>query len=185
MKKLGQKKNKARRKITKLKWAGLGQRIYGIKFIVGVRVRLYIWPWFFQQPKQNGRKVIRYRICFTHMMILRRLGFSLKSSCIAKGTSDAFLLLKRLILNCSKVMKSLTLAEVDEEDGRISATRSLCLGCCSNILLCSFAYRETQECWKLKTSLKILWGWEGEPDPFFSEGKPFIMKNFCCILLYS
>lgn len=75
-----QKENKVRRKITRLVWVDLVQRTYSMKFYTGVRTKLYLLLWVFQQPKQNWRKLKASRF-----LTFVRLGFSLNSSCVEKG----------------------------------------------------------------------------------------------------
>lgn len=60
---------------------------------------------FFQPPKQNGIKVISYRIHHIHKMTIRRLEFSFELNL------DAFML-ERLTLNCNYSYKNISLALV-------------------------------------------------------------------------
>lgn len=88
---------------------------------------------FFQPPKQNGIKVISYRIHHIHKMTIRRLEFSFELNL------DAFLLLERLTLNCNYSYKNISLALV--RMNRMAEWKQLAgflvfplfLGLCSNI----------------------------------------------------
>ena len=149
---------------------------------------------FFQPPKQNGSKVISYRIHHTHKMSIRSIGVCLWAH------RDAFLLLERLTLNCNYSYKNISLALV--RMNRMAEWKQLAgflvfplfslvyVLIFQHIPILSSMHREVQGDWPFfleagdfpEDSVRMgsrIWFFF-----FFVEWKPFIMKNFFFIVYF-